>query len=113
MIDGTPTQLLASWMSPDPTNGEILNYTVRCTNVNQTSIFAVIVAGDSLMVLLEGLSPYTFYSCNVSANTSTGEGPSTDSETAQTDESGNMIFQAMQHVIISKKRVNFTQNAKF
>lgn len=83
-----PTQLRASWIPPDPPNGAILNYTVRCADATERSIFNYTFDGDSVVVVLEGLSPYTLYSCNISATTSAGEGPSTDNETAQTDEAG-------------------------
>ena len=89
-VIGAPTQLQASWIPPDPSNGLILSYTVRCVTAAQTPIIVAIVGGDSVTVLLEGLSPFTFYTCYVSANTSAGEGLSAN-ESARTDEGGMYV----------------------
>ena len=95
-VPGTPTQLRASWILPDTPNGVILSYTIRCTATIEASIIIDVVGGDSLTVLLEGLSPYTLYNCRVSANNSAGEGLSTDNETALTDEAGMYVIDIAQ-----------------
>ena len=79
----SPNQLRASWVVPDPTNGLITNYTIRCNSSNTQPFMTMetsFVIGD--------LRPFTYYSCNVSATTSAGEGPSSDSRTALTAEDG-------------------------
>ena len=83
----SPRELRASWDSPDPTNGLITNYTIRCSSFNALPFLATVMENVTSFILSR-LSPFTNYSCNVSASTSAGEGPSSESMTAQTDEDG-------------------------
>lgn len=88
-VIGNPTQLRASWSPPDEPNGMILNYTVTCTSMDvQSSPLTTMVDMSTIVTVLGDLLPFTNYSCAVSATTSAGEGSSTDTETAQTDEAG-------------------------
>ena len=50
-----------------------------------------VVNGTTLAATLSGLSPYTQYSCYVTANTSVGEGGPSDISTSRTVE-GSMLF---------------------
>ena len=96
-IPGSPTQLLARWFSPSPTNGRITNYTVRCTSdtLPSSSVLTNIsteVIGNDFSLTLSDLTPFTNYSCNVSASTVAGQGPPSMADTAQTDESGVQYY---------------------
>ena len=87
-IPSSPMQLRAFWVVPDPTNGMIINYTIRCNSSNTQPSLMRMVESSMTSLVLEGLSPFTAYSCRVSATTGAGEGPSSNSMTAQTDEDG-------------------------
>ena len=88
-VVGFPTQLRASWSTPDPANGVITEYTLRCTSDTQPpESFTNLISGNVSSFMLDNLRPYTTYSCNVSATTGDGEGPATEVMTAQTDEAG-------------------------
>ena len=101
-IAGSPSQLSASWSVPIPRNGIITGYSVYCnTSANQTYPEQVIgpneptirsvVNGTTLAATLSGLSPYTQYSCYVTANTSVGEGSPSFVFTTITVQSGNLL----------------------
>ena len=81
---------MASWMEPDPTNGIISNYTIRCNNSNSTMTREpqVITDVSALSATLDGLMPFTTYECTISASTGAGEGASSGPQSATTDEEG-------------------------
>lgn len=58
------------------------------------------VLGSANEAILTGLTPYTYYSCHVTANTSIGEGAKSSSVRARTDESSkiNSIVLHFNHV---------------
>jgi hypothetical protein len=88
-VRDSPRKLRVSWQSPAEPNGVITLYTVYCyqTNGSTDNITTAVAAGTDLEAIVEGLTPYTFYNCNVTANTSIGEGPFSKTTTARTDES--------------------------
>ena len=59
-----------NWSPPEKSlqNGQILNYNVNCSQSGQYRTF-------QLTISVTDLSPYTSYSCNVSAVIIVGEGP--------------------------------------
>ena len=94
------TELSASWLEPDPTNGVILNYTVVCNITNNqfyleqdpTGGEDPIVSFTQLLSLtISGLQPFTEYECNVVASTSVGQGDPSQSEVQRTTE-GSMSY---------------------
>ena len=98
--------MLVTWSLPDVPNGVTLYYTVYCdeemtedgsgTSGNgellpddsDTSIIVSTVLGNETSAVVTELTPYTFYDCYVTANTSVGEGNASVVDSAQTDESG-------------------------
>ena len=99
-VAGSPTQLSASWSVPIPRNGIITGYSVYCnTSANQAYPEQIIgsnaptirslVNGTTLATILTGFYPYTQYSCYVTANTSVGEGNSSNILNGSTLQSGN------------------------
>ena len=87
-------------------NGVILYYTVYCDeemsetgsgtsgdgelspdNSDTSTIVSTVLANETSAVVIE-LTPYTFYDCYVTANTSAGEGNVSVVDSAQTDASG-------------------------
>ena len=107
---GEPNNLLATWTVPEDPNGIIQNYTVYCDatvlvegsgvsgagdllldiSESNTPTVIVVVPGSDLSVVVMELTPYTYYDCYVTANTSVGEGNSSMVQSAQTDESGQL-----------------------
>ena len=99
-VAGNPTQLSARWSVPIPRNGVIISYSVYCNTsedqaypeqmigANAPTIRSV-VNGTTLATTLTGLYPFTQYTCYVTANTSVGEGSTSDMLTEQTTEFGN------------------------
>ena len=87
-------------------NGVILHYTVYCAEAMSetgsgtsgigghspgTSDISSVVStasGNETSAVVTGLTPYTFYDCYVTANTSVGEGNESIMDSAQTSESG-------------------------
>ena len=75
----TANSITFSWLPPliHLRNGNITHYSLRCSYDNSTDTITL----EDLQIqdttyLLSNLLPYTYYSCNVSASTSGGEGPS-------------------------------------
>ena len=101
-VAGSSYQLSASWFVPIPRNGIITGYSVYCnTSANQSYPEQVIIPnmptirsvvnGTTLAVTFNtGLSPYTQYSCYVTANTSAGEGPPSRTVATTTGEASMM-----------------------
>ena len=88
-IPGFPMQLLANWISPQPTNGRITSYTLHCVpDYSMANNFTEVLENDARSFTLGGLRPFTNYSCHISASTVAGPGPFSDMVTAETDESG-------------------------
>ncbi len=81
MVSESPNTLSASWDIPEPTNGIISSYTINCNSSN-----GVTVAGSTLSANLIGLTPFTTYSCMISASTGAGEGSASMVVTETTDE---------------------------
>ena len=91
-VDNSSSTLSALWMVPENTNGVISNYTIRC-NTTDSDIAPVTVDESTLSTTLEGLTPFTEYTCTISASTGAGEGGSSTPQTATTDEDGKSICQ--------------------
>ena len=85
-VNGSSSTLSASWTEPDPANGEISGYFIRCNSVSQFNISA-----SSTSTTLMGLSPFTEYECVISASTGAGEGSASAPQTATTDEDGTKL----------------------
>ena len=103
-MDGDPYSLYVTWDPPTTPNGYITSYNVYCQD-SQTmvgsgggpvmsllpipSTFTTSTAdGDTLNATVTGLTPFSSYGCYVSANTSIGEGDSSDPVFQTTDEFG-------------------------
>lgn len=110
MISDSPSQLYVTWAPPLEPNGVITAYKVYCsksdmyeegsgsgymyltpfteentsTNVN---ISTSVVPSNATEAIVSGLTPYTWYECYVTANTSVGEGSASHTVVARTDES--------------------------
>ena len=82
----TANSITFSWLSPliHLRNGNITHYSLRCSYSTDIITLEHLQIHDT-SYLLSNLLPYTNYSCNLSASTSVGEGPST-SIVARTDE---------------------------
>lgn len=106
-ISGSPTELNVSWEAPLEPNGIITSYKVYCIEANKDisksnnnttdsatlmELSAIntteVVPGTATETVVTGLTPYTYYDCYVTANTSVGEGNVSGSATARTDEYG-------------------------
>ena len=91
-VQDSPNELLVSWQSPAEPNGVITSYKVYCSKSNSSndddnSLATKVVNGDATETAIGGLTPYTYYDCYVTANTSIGEGNTSETTTARTDES--------------------------
>lgn len=97
-ITDSPTELLVSWERPLEPNGIITSYKVYCYETessdaeNKTDAITTVVSGTVTQGIVAGLTPYTFYDCYVTANTSIGEGNISDSARARTDESSKHLL---------------------
>ena len=84
-VDGSSTTLSASWNVPETTNGNISGYTIRCNTTGSYTMFVEQFA-STFAAILEGLTPFTEYTCTISASTGAGEGNSSGPQAATTDE---------------------------
>ena len=81
-------------------NGVIISYKVYCYETDSsgsgsgdiyteyTNATTKVVQSDVTETVVPELTPYTFYECYITANTSVGEGNTSDRVIARTDESG-------------------------
>lgn len=101
-IVGSPTELLVTWDPPAESNGIILIYTVYyySLNIAENHIFSNLtiqspleqVLSNETAAFLVDLTPYTFYGCQITANTSAGEGNFSLFKFNITDESGKYLM---------------------
>ena len=68
----------------DDESGSPSNTTIDSTNID--SDITVVVTGTVTETVVPGLTPYTYYDCYVTANTSIGEGVVSKGARARTDE---------------------------
>ncbi len=90
MVLGLPNTLSASWTAPDPPNGIISGYTIYCSTLSGL-LPPFVIIGLNTSTRLEGLKAFTEYTCSISANTSAGEGPHSNTEVTATDEDGKTV----------------------
>ena len=99
-IPGAPVQLFVSWLPPLEPNGVITAFTVYCHKTNESNeenftsdgeVKTTTAPENATETTISGLTPYTFYECFVTANTSIGEGIASNSVIARTDESGEFL----------------------
>ena len=75
---------------PEASNGILLDYAISC-NMEETTDITFNFSSSDLSTVLDGLTPFTNYTCEVRASTGAGEGPPSNEDTARTDESGNYV----------------------
>ena len=61
------------WEAPKEPNGIITSYHLEC--VDGVEVFNQTANGSQTTTTLNGLHPYTNYSCDITAHTRVGEGP--------------------------------------
>ena len=92
-IEVTSNNISFLWLPPliHSRNGNITHYSLRCSyyNLSHSMLLEHLQIKNSTY-LLSNLLPHTNYSCNVSASTSAGEGPSTNI-VVRTDEDGKIV----------------------
>ena len=104
-ILGAPSELTVQWSPPVEPNGELVAYTVYCKVSSQQPLCdcdcscgdmppnvsyhqqAVLPVGLSHAEVIGGFSPYTNYTCFMTANTSAGESSPGTPLSAATDQS--------------------------
>lgn len=102
-VSGDPMSLYVTWNPPTYPNGIITHYNIYCqesplaigsgsglfafdTPPSDYATFTGTVQGSDMAATLTGFTPFTNYGCQVSANTSVGEGMTSDTEFQTTDE---------------------------
>ena len=88
MVSGSPNTLFASWNIPELINGIISGYTINCSSSDEMLGFSF--NEFVLSTSLSGLTPFTNYSCTISARTSAGEGTVSTVVTTTTDKDGKL-----------------------
>ena len=68
------TSINVSWSAPATPNGVITEYQLQCSGGEK--VLEKSMMGSQTTTTLSGLLPYTNYSCNITAHTSVGGGPS-------------------------------------
>ena len=83
---------MAAWIPPEPPNGIITAYSIFCRLLGDENFTLLeVVRPPSLERTLDGLMPFTNYTCVVTANTSAGEGQETEPQSATTDQAGECV----------------------
>ncbi|GFY75205.1 phosphatidylinositol phosphatase PTPRQ [Trichonephila inaurata madagascariensis] len=82
-IPATNTTMEIEWEEPKPTNGPIVSYSVRWTNLNN-NVTTSDITKDTIYVI-RNLKPYTNHSVQVRAATTAGFGEWTDEMILRTD----------------------------
>ncbi|GFY54827.1 phosphatidylinositol phosphatase PTPRQ, partial [Trichonephila inaurata madagascariensis] len=82
-IPATNTTIEIEWEEPKPTNGPIVSYSVRWTNLNN-NVTTSDITKDTIYVI-RNLKPYTNHSVQVRAATTAGFGEWTDEMILRTD----------------------------
>ena len=80
-----------SWQPPAVPNGVVINYTLYFNFDNGTNDTETVDGSDSEFIL-EELNPHQEVSVRISASTSIGEGPLSDSQTVRTHEAGDELL---------------------
>ena len=80
MIPNSPLELQATW--------DICRAPAGALQISTNAIVSTsVVPGTASEATVSGLTPYTWYECYVTANTSVGEGSASQTAAARTDES--------------------------
>lgn len=114
-IPDSPTQLMAVWSRPNPSNGIITSYIIYC-NTSTSQFYPEIASnvtldpvsvndGDSLEYTITGLDPFTNYDCQIAASTNIGEGVPSVTQMAQTAEAGEGILTQILVMVPYKKNM--------
>ena len=82
--DMSPTMLLAFWTEPNITNGTITAYTINCTSPSEA--ISYVIDATETSAVLDGLIPFTNYTCVIFASSEEGEGNCSEPQTAMTIE---------------------------
>lgn len=83
---------MVSWTPPEPPNGIITAYSIFCRlSGDENFTLPEVVMPPSMERTLDGLMPFTNYTCVMTANTSAGEGQETEPRTATTDQDGECV----------------------
>ena len=73
-----------------------MSYTVACNDSNGNLITTLTVT--ALSTTYEGLQPYSFYTCDVLATTSGGDGPAATLNFTTASDGKTCVFQLVTHV---------------
>ena len=103
-IEVTSKNILFSWLPPliHLRNGNITHYSLRYSYYNLTRFMSwEIIHIQNTTFLLRNLLSYTNYSCNVSASTSVGEGPTTNIIVTTEEDSKTVHFEIIVIIVFS------------
>ena len=103
LLSDTFSSLWARWEIPATPNGVILSYTISCQTTPMVTPMPMvtpttlqfITSNNEPSFNLTNLSPFTYYTCSAVANTSAGAGPSSNSATERTNETGKNSFRPL------------------
>jgi len=94
-----PTQLIATWLEPDVTNG-IIEYILYCNTISSSS-FPFTLTSQSTRLDIVNLNPYTNYTCTTRARNNVGFSPFSNAAYAQTSQAGKFVIHYCKHSVIS------------
>ena len=80
--------LLITWSPPSVPNGIITAYTIYINYHNSSSEAERATAGSASSYILEGLSPFQLVGVQLTASTSVGEGPRSNTTDGRTNPTG-------------------------
>ena len=87
----TPSSVLVRWIAPSTPNGVITSYTLYINFTDGSPIAVRQTASSAVNYTVTGLQPYQEVSVQVSASTSSGEGPLSETLSGRATELGLSI----------------------
>lgn len=115
-VPGDPYSLYLTWMPPTEPNGYIIQYNIYCQDFQLGSggptmlpFWETSTSGSELNATVAGLTPFTNYECFVTANTSVGEGNSSNIEYQTTDEFSKLdsVAAPIKPVVAADSQIDF------
>ena len=92
-VTNSSTSIILHWTPPKPAeqNGEIISYTIYANSSDRSLVKLLNVTGNTTVLAVSGLQPYTDYLFMIQAVTVGGRGPYSHPVTNKTFEAGKVF----------------------
>ena len=104
VMGNSPSSVLVSWNPPSTPNGVITSYSLYVNYSDGSPIDQILTGALIMNYTIAGLQPYQLISVQISANTSSGEGPVSEFTSGRTREEGEYYLQIYTHKALQLAR---------